>query len=158
LELPVLSDHETDVRVYRQEANRLAAELPELDVVYLDPPYNQHPYGSNYFMLNLLADYRPPANISRVSGVPTDWNRSAYNKRALAQESLFSLIDTVPTRYLLISYNAEGFISRAEMESKLRSIGRLDVLEIPYRTFRGSRNLRSRSLTVTEFLFVVERF
>jgi len=32
----------------------------------LDPPYNQHPYGSNYFMLNLLADYREPADVSAV--------------------------------------------------------------------------------------------
>ena len=42
----------------------LAADLPPLDLVYLDPPYNQHPYGSNYFMLNLLVDYRAPLKPS----------------------------------------------------------------------------------------------
>lgn len=56
--------------IHCRDANELAAELPEMDVVYLDPPYNQHPYGSNYFMLNLLSSYEKPAETSRVSGIP----------------------------------------------------------------------------------------
>ena len=57
-------------------------QLPPVDVAYLDPPYNQHPYGSNYFMLNLLASGREPAaeELSQVSGIPKNWNRSHYNK------------------------------------------------------------------------------
>jgi len=37
-------------RVFRMTPRRrgLARELGAIDVVYLDPPYNQHPYGSNY--------------------------------------------------------------------------------------------------------------
>ena len=40
-----------------------------LDLVYLDPPYNQHPYGSNYFMLNVIANNQT-TKISKVSGIP----------------------------------------------------------------------------------------
>ena len=30
-------------------AAEFSKELKNLDIAYLDPPYNQHPYGSNYF-------------------------------------------------------------------------------------------------------------
>ena len=50
---PVLSNFETEYEVYQEDANRLAGKLKGIDLVYLDPPYNQHPYGSNYFMLNI---------------------------------------------------------------------------------------------------------
>ena len=64
--------------------DKLEKHLPLLDLLYLDPLYNQHPYGFNYFMLNLLCDYRRPERISRVSGIPRDWNRSPYNGRRTA--------------------------------------------------------------------------
>jgi len=50
-----------------------------VDLIYLDPPYNQHPYGSNYFMLNLICTNERPHTLSKVSGIPGDWNKSQYN-------------------------------------------------------------------------------
>ena len=58
LEAPVLSRFECDYAVRQQDANELARQARDLDLAYVDPPYNQHPYGSNYFMLNLLLHYR----------------------------------------------------------------------------------------------------
>lgn len=72
--------------------NDLVKVMDEVDVVYLDPPYNQHPYGSNYFLLNLLVNYERPNDFSKVSGIPPDWNRSYYNKRAKAEDTLFEAI------------------------------------------------------------------
>ena len=82
LEPPILSRFECDYEVLQEDANLAAHRLRDLDLAYVDPPYNQHPYGSNYFMLNLLVHYRRPTEISRVSGIPTCWKRSAYNVRA----------------------------------------------------------------------------
>jgi adenine-specific DNA-methyltransferase len=66
---PILSNFECDYEIHQADANALADQLRGLDVAYFDPPYNQHPYGSNYFMLNLLVSYEEPAEISRVSGI-----------------------------------------------------------------------------------------
>ena len=49
---PVLSRVECEATVFQEDANRLIRNLEPVDVAYFDPPYNQHPYGSNYFMLN----------------------------------------------------------------------------------------------------------
>lgn len=158
LPFPVFSRFDCDYSIHCRDANELVAELPEMDVVYLDPPYNQHPYGSNYFMLNLLSSYQRPEETSRVSGIPKDWKRSSYNSRQNAKEALFSLIRDCPAKFILLSYSSEGFIKEEEMTVFLSSLGHISTLETPYSAFKGSRNLRNRPQNVTEFLFLVERF
>jgi adenine-specific DNA-methyltransferase len=157
LPFPVFSHFECPVRVYREDANRLARETVEVDAAYLDPPYNQHPYGSNYFMLNLLLDYKRPPRISPVSGIPPEWKRSAYNRKRDAPRVLADLAEHIRAKFLLISFNSEGFIPREEMEGILRGTGKVEILETPYTAFRGSRNLRNRDIHVKEYLYIVEK-
>lgn len=157
LEAPVLSRFDCDTEVFQEDANTLVGRLPEVDLAYLDPPYNQHPYGSNYFMLNLLVDYRRPEMVSRVSGIPTDWNRSRYNRRPEAEDALFSLIDAIRARFILLSYNSEGFIPPARFPARLRRRGRLTELAASHPVFRGSRNLHARPRHVTEHLYLLEK-
>jgi len=154
---PVLSRFECDVEVMQSDANSAARQVGDLDLAYIDPPYNQHPYGSNYFMLNLLVHYQRPTEISKVSGIPTDWRRSGYNVKAQSLDLLRDLLHTLDARFLLISFNDEGFIKPDAMTALLRQLGSVQVLEVPYNTFRGSRNLRNRDIHVTEHLFLVER-
>ena len=157
LETPLLSRFECDYLVRQEDANTLAAQVSDLDLAYIDPPYNQHPYGSNYFMLNLLLHYQRPEKISRVSGIPTNWQRSGYNVRAKSLPLLQHLLHTLDARFLLVSFNNEGFIQPQTMRAMLRKIGLVDVMEARYNTYRASRNLRSRSIHVTEQLFLVEK-
>lgn len=157
LEVPVLSLFECDYEVFQEDANTLARRLKGLDLAYIDPPYNQHPYGSNYFMLNLIVHYQRPTHISRVSGIPTNWQRSDYNVRNRALPLLKDLLDNVDAPFLLVSFNNEGFIPPEEMRLMLDELGRVEVIELRYNAFRGSRNFNNRSIHVTEYLFLVER-
>ena len=77
-----LIDSGRDVFVYNQDANKLVKELPAMDVVYLDPPYNQHQYGSNYHMLNTIArwdkipeplELNEKGVLKNKAGIRTDW-------------------------------------------------------------------------------------
>lgn len=155
--LPVFSSFECETKISQLESLDAVRSFPELDVAYLDPPYNQHPYGSNYFMLNLILENKRPESFSRVSGIPDSWNRSAYNKPKLAKDKLFSVIRECPAKFILISYNSEGFIKYDEFIEFLNSLGTVTPLETDYNTFRGSRNLRERAIKVKEFLFLLER-
>ena len=157
LEIPVLSKYECDYQILQDDTNKVAGQIKGLDLAYIDPPYNQHPYGSNYFMLNLLVHYKRPDKISRVSGIPSDWKRSGYNVRTKSLPLLEELLHKIDARFLLISFNNEGFISPDEMRVMLQKIGAVDEFNMRYNTFRGSRNLRNRTLHVTEQMFLVER-
>ena len=157
LEPPILSRFECDYSVCQQDANALARQLHGLDLAYIDPPYNQHPYGSNYFMLNLLLHYRRPSGVSRVSGIPKDWQRSGYNVRSKSLPLMQDLLAALDARFLLVSFNNEGFIKPDAMREMLEQIGKVDALEIRYNTYRGSRNLDGRPIHIMEQLFLVEK-
>jgi len=157
MEVPVFSNFNSDKIVLQGDAASVAKQLPELDLVYLDPPYNQHPYGANYFMLDYLHRYIKPKDISKVSGIPTDWNRSSFNVRSKALASLSATVESINARFLLISFNDEGFVSPQDMRDLLTSMGDLSELAVEYNTYRGSRNLRDRNIKVVEHLFLLER-
>jgi len=157
LEIPVLSLFECEYEVFQEDANVLARKLRGIDLAYIDPPYNQHPYGSNYFMLNLIVNYRRPVNISQVSGIPANWRRSGYNVRSKALSLLKDLLCNIDASFLLVSFNNEGFIPPEKMRKMFDELGAVEVIELPYNAFRGSRNFNNRSIHVTEYLFLVER-
>jgi len=160
LEPPLFSTVECPVYVKQMDINELVCsdDVPEFDLAYFDPPYNQHPYGSNYFMLNILANGTRGVPIQDgVSGIAKDWNRSEYNRRQRAEKAMDDLIENTPAKYILISYNDEGIIPIKKFEEILSKHGSFDLLEQEYNTYRGSRNLNGRSIKVKELLWVLKK-
>lgn len=169
---PVISGHWKSVksRACQMDCNDFAHwsfymaikkdDINKFDFTYIDPPYNQHPYGSNYFMLNLLADkdekYKELSkdDFSKVSGIPKDWNRSDYNVKTKAKEKLFMLLKDVYSKYVLLSYSSDGFIPYDDMVKYLNDNGDIvDIINIDYQSFRGSRNF-DKEKKVTERMFL----
>ena len=157
LPFPVFSNFNCDTIICNNNSNEIITMLPEVDLAYLDPPYNQHPYGSNYFMLNVILDYTYPEKTSKISGIPEGWNRSAYNKENHALNALTHLVENINAKYVLISFNSDGFISVEQMKNMLERIGKFEVLETKYNVFRGSRNLNNREIHVKEYLYLLEK-
>ena len=157
LKEPVFSNFESDLEIYQKDTVLLSKELKNLDIAYLDPPYNQHPYGSNYFMLNLILKNKLDVEISKISGITQGWNRSVFNKPYSVLKSMEEIVSNLDSKFIVISYNSEGFISFDEMSEMLKKYGKLKTVEIAYNTFRGSRNLRNRDIHVSEYLFILEK-
>lgn len=154
---PVLSAFSCDYVLYMEDATQLVERLKDIDLAYLDPPYNEHPYGSNYFMLNVILNNEEPKNISKISGIPKDWNRSTFNKKKEAFRSLEAIIGKLDAKFILLSYNDEGIISYEEMIEMLKKYGELKEFIFTYNTFRGSRNLNKRNVHTHEYLFLLDR-
>ncbi len=158
---PVLSNFECVVKIFNDDSNKVVSELKDadenIDIAYIDPPYNIHPYGSNYFMLNVIAKNKIQAPVSKVSGIPNDWNRSLYNKAMHAKNALENLIENCNSKYIILSYNSEGLIKFDELSAMLKNFGKLKIKKLPYNAYRASRNLNKRSLYVEEFLFILEK-
>lgn len=154
---PVFSEHKAKHISLQGDTNEIVADLTEMDVAYLDPPYNQHGYGSNYFMLNTIAKHKLGKNLSKVSGIPNDWNRSDYNRKDKVLSALEELVGKLNSRYIIISYNSDGFITKTAMEEMLKKYGDLNTVSVKYNTYRGSRNLNKRDIYVNEYLFVLKK-
>ena len=159
LDTPEFSDFECPLYVYKQDLNKLVGDnkLPFFDLAYYDPPYNQHPYGSNYFMLNIINCGKPIEIQDGVSGIAKEWNRSAYNKREAAKKAMDQLLADTRARFIAISYNDEGIIPIDSFKEILSRHGKWELMEQDYNTYRGSRNLRDRDIKVKELLWILEK-
>lgn len=153
----ILSNYECDYKVYNEDINTAVDKIGHVNLTYLDPPYNQHPYSSNYHILNTIYDYKKPEKISNVSGIRQDWNKSDYNYKQSAEESLNVLISKTNSDFILLSYNNEGIISSEKIFEILSSYGEVELRKQEYNTFRGSRNLKERSNKVQELLYVLKK-
>ena len=160
LEKPVFSSqkHKCDVFLFKNDINEVIKELPPVDVAYLDPPYNQHPYGSNYFMLNTILTNEVGEKLSKVSGIPQDWKRSDYNYTKSASDSIKELISRIDAKYIIMSYNNEGIISEQGMKDIISELNYdYEIKKKDYNAYRGSRNLQDRDTMVEEQLWIIKK-
>jgi adenine-specific DNA-methyltransferase len=67
------------------------------------------------------------------------------------------LIAELDTKFAIVSYNSDGFISKKHMLNILRRYGTVNQKEIVYNTYKGGRNLSERDLYVKEYLFILEK-
>ena len=108
-------------------------------------------------MLNLILKNKLDVEISKVSGITQDWNRSVFNKPYGALNAMEEIIANLDSKFVIISYNSEGFISFDEMRTMLHKYGKFKTQKIRYNVFRGSRNLKKRDLHVCEYLFILQK-
>lgn len=168
LQKPILYDNKMQNVAFCQDAVTLANDLAantDLDIVYLDPPYNQHSYGSNYHVLNSLALWdKPelPENIGRgnKSAIRKDWQesrRSDYNYSKSSTAAFSELVDALKTRYALVSYSTEGNIPAHELVAASADVGELKCVMEPYQRYRVSKQRPSSRPRTLEFVLVIDK-
>jgi adenine-specific DNA-methyltransferase len=151
--------------VSRLDANELAPAL-DVDLVYVDPPYNSHSYFSNYHVWETLVRWDAPASYGVANKrVDCRERKSAYNSRRAAAAALGDLVERLRAPWLLVSVNDEGFHAPASVHELLVELGyvaRVDVdskryvgAQIGIHNPRGEKVGRVSHLRNREHLFVV---
>lgn len=104
--------------------------LPPTDLMYLDPPYNQHRYFANYHIWETLVRWDAPEHYGvackRVDARDAG-TKSVFNSRRTMPAALASVIQRARAEVLVVSYNDESWITADEMTLMLREAGREDV-------------------------------
>lgn len=112
----------------------------EADVVYLDPPYNQHKYVGNYHVWETLVRWdAPEAYGVAQKRIDCKTRRSPFNSKRQIVPAMEALIGAVRARWLLVSFSNEGYISREEMLGLLAARGPVEVLEIAHERYVGAK-------------------
>lgn len=148
------------------DAAHLAAQLSahEVDVVYLDPPYNQHAYGSNYHVLNALTlwarpDLPPPSQSGYKGGIDRSWRRerpSPYNSAKRATAAYQALIGQINSRFILTSYSTDGNIALEDLLTANIARGRVTLVTQDIPRYRVSRQRQSDRARTLEFIVVTD--
>jgi len=142
--------------VYQDDANELVKKIKG-DILYLDPPYNARQYGSNYHMLNTIAQYNA-FEPKGVTGLP-EYNRSAYCSKASVRTSFEELICNANFKYVFLSYNNEGLMSHDDISDILQKYGKVELKTQAYQRFKADKT-ENRNHTATEtleYLFCLEK-
>jgi adenine-specific DNA-methyltransferase len=107
-----------------------AALLGPVDLVYLDPPYNQHRYFTNYHVWETLVRWDSPEHYGiackRVDA-REDVTKSIFNRRATMPAALADLIGRLRAEVVVVSYNDESWITPEEMVRTLQEAGHAEV-------------------------------
>jgi adenine-specific DNA-methyltransferase len=106
-------------RAIQGDAVGLAGALGPFDLVYLDPPYNQHRYFTNYHVWETLVAWDAPEayGVARKRVDSRDAStRSAFNSKRTMPEALASVVSSLDCGLLVLSYNDESWLSVEELE------------------------------------------
>ena len=116
-----------------------AAKTP-CDLAYLDPPYNQHKYLGNYHIWETLVRWDAP-EVYGVACKRVDCRdrSSEFNSKPKFATAFARLIGNVAAKKLLVSFNDEGYLNRADMVDVLSTRGTVTVTEIDYKRYVGAQ-------------------
>ncbi len=153
----------------RGDALALAAQLPAVDLAYLDPPYNQHRYFTNYHVWETLVRWDAPAHYGVVAkrlDARDPTTRSVFNTRSEMPAAFERLIREVRAGLLVVSYNDEAWVGAADITRWLRDAGHDTVVQLSFDSRRyvgaqigvfnpsGHRVGEVGKLRNTEYLFI----
>ena len=117
-----------------------AARCGRFDLVYLDPPYNQHKYLGNYHIWESLVLWdKPEVYGVACKRVDCRERKSPFNSKRAFLPAFQEVLDGLEARYLLVSFSNEGFVDRAEMEEILGRRGSVEVRAIDYKRYVGAQ-------------------
>ncbi|HET6848585.1 MAG TPA: DNA adenine methylase [Gaiellales bacterium] len=127
-------------RALRRDSNELAGELTDIDLAYVDPPYNQHSYAGNYHVWEtIVRGDRPDHYGVACKRADVRERRSAYNSRKLAWAALTDLVERLPTPWVVVSFSNEGFHELEAMRELLERRGHVESLAVDAPRYVGAR-------------------
>lgn len=144
-----------------------AARTLSADIAYLDPPYNQHKYLNNYHVWEtIVRDDTPEHYGVACKRIDCKDQRSPFNSRRTILPAFSEIIEQIDARYLIVSFNNEGFIEPEDMIELLAVRGQVWREELDYPRYvgaqigihnhKGQRVGQVSHLTNKENLFVVQ--
>ncbi|MGI9157217.1 MAG: DNA adenine methylase [Marmoricola sp.] len=126
------------------DATTLVDELPAVDLAYLDPPYNQHRYFTNYHVWETLVRGDEPEHYGiacKRLDARDQATKSVFNYRATMPDALRSLIARTRAELVVASYNDESWMTAAEISTALADAGHQSVAVLGFdsRRYIGAR-------------------
>ncbi len=113
-------------RALREDALTAVQHLPHVDFAYLDPPYNQHRYFTNYHVWETLMRWDAPEHYGiackRIDARDAK-TKSAFNSRRTMPDALARTTSAVRADVLVLSFSNEGFVPVDDLVSMCNARG-----------------------------------
>lgn len=146
-----------ELQVYNDKIENIIQNI-DCDILYMDPPYTQNQYGTQYHLLETLVLNDNPT-ISKVTGsrktasMRSDWSRN-YKVHIMFDK----VVAETRAKYIILSYNNDGFMSKEFIESCLKRYGNPETYickKISYKKYQNWKSQNEREHF--EYLFYIEK-
>jgi len=131
--------NDQDHEVFNEDINMVAEKIKG-DILYLDPPYNQRQYATNYHMLETIAKYDNP-EIHGKTGLREYQNqKSLYCSRTQVKKAFKDLILKARAKYIFLSYNNEGLMTLDDIQEIMSLRGKYGNFTKEYNRFKADKS------------------
>jgi len=124
------------------DALELAPQLGPFDLAYLDPPYNQHRYFTNYHVWETLVAWDFPDYYGvacKREDSRTRRTHSAFNRRREMPGALARVIRDVRAETIVLSYNDESWVTLEDLREQMSARGHCEVLAFDSKRYVGAQ-------------------
>ena len=129
-------------RAVRGDAASVVGELGRFDLAYLDPPYNQHRYFTNYHVWETLVAWDRPEHYGvackRVDS-RDDETKSVFNRKREMPAALRRTIAAVDAEVVVVSYNDESWVSLDDLRDMCSAHGEVAALAFDSKRYVGAQ-------------------
>lgn len=146
-----------NITILNAKIEDIIAEV-ECDILYLDPPYTQNQYGTQYHLLETLVLYDNPS-ISPITGsrstapMRSDWSKD-YKTHILFDK----ILAKTKAKYIIFSYSQDGLMSKSFIEASLKRYGKAETYICKDINYKKYTNFKSKANNEhNEYLFFIEK-
>ena len=148
----IINDHEH--QIFNEDINSLIGKISG-DILYLDPPYNQRQYATNYHLLETIAKYDNPKIHGKTGLREYQDQKSLYCSRVQVKKIFKDLILKANAKYIFLSYNNEGLMSLEDIKEIMSLRGNYGFFSKEYGRFKADDKREQKSNKTTEYLHYV---
>lgn len=138
-------------RVFNRDISQLIREV-DGDILYLDPPYNERQYCTNYHLLETIARYDNPVIKGKTGLREYSEQKSLFCVKNKVAEVFEDLIKNAKFRYIFLSYNNEGLMPFDTIEKIMKKYGKYKVYMQTHRRFKADNARDNQADTTVEYL------
>lgn len=142
---------------YKSKIEDIISDI-QCDIIYLDPPYTQNQYGTQYHLLETLILNDNPT-ISQITGSrSTTPMRSDWSKDFKSHILFEKIVSKTKAKHIVFSYNNDGFLSKNFIESVLKRYGKAESYECRTISYKKYNNFKSNNREDHyEYLYYIEK-
>jgi adenine-specific DNA-methyltransferase len=133
----IINDQEHEV--FNEDINKIVEKV-EGDILYLDPPYNQRQYATNYHMLETIAKYDNPKIYGKTGLREYQDQKSLYCSSSQVKKAFKDLILKAKAKYIFLSYNNEGLMTHDEIKEIMGLRGKYGYFTQEYGRFKADKD------------------
>jgi adenine-specific DNA-methyltransferase len=132
------------------DATEAASSIGEVDLLYIDPPYNSRQYVAYYHIPEILArgwTDSAPAIRGKVGLLAGEEGRSQWSHGRRVQKLFSALLAATGARHALVSFNSEGHLAPDALQSLLMKAsldGKVAHFTQRYRRYKADSDREGR--------------